>query len=273
MRQISFKGMGVALVTPFKSDGNVDYSALSYLIDRQLQCDTDYLVVLGTTAETPTLTSEEKKKIIQLVVTKVNGKIPIVVGIGGNNTQAIVHKLRTEKFIGIDAILSVVPYYSKPTQKGIYQHYKHISEATSLPIILYNIPGRTSVNMTAETSLFLANDFKNIVAIKEASGEKDQIRTIIENKPNNFQVISGDDGLALPLIEMGAVGVISVIGNVFPKEFREMVQFVLNGDSDNARIIYSQFAELLELLFIEGNPAGVKSMLNIMGYIENELRL
>lgn len=273
MKQISFEGIGVALVTPFKSNGDIDYSTLSCLVDHQLQHSIDYLVILGTTAETPTLTSEEQKKIIQLVVTKVNGKIPIVVGIGGNNTQAVVHRLHTEEFIGIDAILSVVPYYNKPTQEGIYQHYKHIVEATSLPVILYNIPGRTGVNMTAETSLRLANEFENIVAIKEASGGKDQIGTIIKNKPNNFQVLSGDDELALSLIEMGAVGVISVIGNVFPKEFSKMIHLALNGNSDNAHIINDQFTELFKLLFIEGNPAGVKSMLNVIGCIENELRL
>ncbi|GMO33356.1 MAG: 4-hydroxy-tetrahydrodipicolinate synthase [Candidatus Azobacteroides pseudotrichonymphae] len=273
MRQIVLRGMGVALITPFKCDGTVDYPALSYLVDYQLQNGIDYLIVLGTTAETPTLSYEEQKEIIRLVVSIVRERIPIVVGVGGNNTQAVIHKLNTEDFGKIDAILSVVPYYNKPTQDGIYQHFKYIAQATSLPIILYNVPSRTGVNMTAETSLLLANDFENIVAIKEASGNIDQIGVIIENKPSGFQVLSGDDELSLSLIGIGAVGVISVIGNVFPKEFGKMIRLALNGDSDNARIIHGQFAELFELLFIEGNPAGVKGMLNVMGFIENKLRL
>ncbi|BAG83292.1 4-hydroxy-tetrahydrodipicolinate synthase [Candidatus Azobacteroides pseudotrichonymphae] len=273
MRQIVLRGMGVALITPFKCDGTVDYPALSYLVDYQLQNGIDYLIVLGTTAETPTLSYEEQKEIVRLVVSIVRERIPIVVGVGGNNTQAVIHKLNTEDFGKIDAILSVVPYYNKPTQDGIYQHFKYIAQATSLPIILYNVPSRTGVNMTAETSLLLANDFENIVAIKEASGNIDQIGVIIENKPSGFQVLSGDDELSLSLIGIGAVGVISVIGNVFPKEFGKMIRLALNGDSDNARIIHGQFAELFELLFIEGNPAGVKGMLNVMGFIENKLRL
>ncbi|MDR2520759.1 MAG: 4-hydroxy-tetrahydrodipicolinate synthase [Bacteroidales bacterium OttesenSCG-928-I14] len=273
MKQINLSGMGVALVTPFKSNGEVDYSALVCLVDYHLKNDTDYLVVLGTTAETPTLTSTEKKKIIQLIIDKTDRCIPIVVGVGGNNTRAVIHELCTEDFNGIDAILSVVPYYNKPTQEGIFQHYKHIAESTSLPIILYNVPGRTGVNMTARTSLLLANEFENIVAIKEASGDKDQVLEIIKNSPANFQVLCGDDSLALFSIKMGASGVISVIGNVFPKKFSKMIHYILNGDSHNACIINDQFLELFELLFINGSPAGVKSMLNIMGYIENELRL
>jgi 4-hydroxy-tetrahydrodipicolinate synthase len=274
MGQINLKGMGVALITPFKSDGNVDYTALSRVIDYQLQNGTDYLVVLGTTAETPTLTSGEQKEIIQLVINKVNGQIPIVLGLGGNNTRAIVEKLKTDDFTGIDAILSVVPYYNKPSQEGIYQHYKAIAQATtSLPVVLYNVPGRTGVNMTAETTLRLAREFDNIAGIKEASGNMTQMGDIIKNKPRNFQVISGDDGITFPLITLGAVGVISVIGNAFPKEFSRMVRLALAGDYANALTIHHSFTELFELLFVDGNPAGVKSMLNMMGYIENELRL
>lgn len=273
MGQINLKGMGVALVTPFKTNGEVDYPALSRLIDYQLQSGTDYLVVLGTTAETPTLTPEEQNEIVQMVVTKVNGKIRIVLGVGGNNTRAVVDKLKKDDFSGIDAILSVVPYYNKPSQEGIYQHYKHIAEATPLPIVLYNVPGRTGVNMSAETTLRLACEFRNICAIKEASGNMTQMGDIIKNKPKDFQVISGDDGITFPLITLGAVGVISVIGNAFPQEFSRMVRLALAGDYPNALAIHHNFTELFELLFVDGNPAGVKSMLNMMGYIENELRL
>ena len=215
--------MGVALITPFKEDESVDYEALARLVDYQLQNGTDYLVVLGTTAETPTLTEEEKKNIINLVVTKVNGRIPIVLGVGGNCTRSVVEKLKNDNFDGIDAILSVVPYYNKPSQEGIYQHYKAIAEATTLPIVLYNVPGRTGVNMTAETTLRIAREFKNVIAVKEASGNITQMDDIIKNKPANFNVISGDDGITFPLITLGAVGVISVIGNAFPREFRCMV--------------------------------------------------
>ena len=273
MADINLKGMGVALITPFKEDESVDYEALGKLVDYQLQNGTDYLVVLGTTAETPTLTEEEKKNIIDLVVTKVNGRIPIVLGVGGNCTRAIVEKLKNDNFDGIDAILSVVPYYNKPSQEGIYQHYKAIAEATTLPIVLYNVPGRTGVNMTAETTLRIAREFKNVIAIKEASGNITQMDDIIKNKPKDFSVISGDDGITFPLITLGAVGVISVIGNTFPREFSRMVRLALAGDYDNARTIHHSFTELFNLLFVDGNPAGAKSMLNAMGFIENKLRL
>ena len=261
--------MGVALITPFKEDESVDYEALGKLVDYQVQNGTDYLVVLGTTAETPTLTEEEKKDIINLVVTKVNGRIPIVLGVGGNCTRSVVEKLKNDNFDGIDAILSVVPYYNKPSQEGIYQHYKAIAEATTLPIVLYNVPGRTGVNMTVR----IAREFKNVIAVKEASGNITQMDDIIKNKPANFNVISGDDGITFPLITLGAVGVISVIGNAFPREFSRMVRLALAGDYDSARTIHHSFTELFSLLFIDGNPAGAKSMLNAMGFIENKLRL
>lgn len=273
MVDINLKGMGVALITPFKEDESVDYEALGRLVDFQLQNGTDYLVVLGTTAETPTLTEQEKKEIVSMVVSKVRGRIPVVLGVGGNCTRSVVEKLKHDNFDGIDAILSVVPYYNKPSQEGIYQHYKAISEATDLPIILYNVPGRTGVNMTAETTLRVARDFKNVVAVKEASGNITQMDDIIKNKPANFDVISGDDGITFPLITLGAVGVISVIGNAFPKEFSKMVRLALNGDYNNALTIHHRFTELIELLFVDGNPAGAKSILNAMGYIENKLRL
>ncbi|MBQ0060150.1 MAG: 4-hydroxy-tetrahydrodipicolinate synthase [Bacteroidaceae bacterium] len=273
MIQNVFKGMGVALITPFKEDGNVDYTALQSLVEQLVENGADFLCVLGTTAETPTLTEEEKTAIKQLVVKQVAGRIPLLLGCGGNNTQAIVDTLKNGDFSGFQGILSVTPYYNKPSQEGIYQHYKAISEASPLPIVLYNVPGRTGVNMTAETTLRLARDFENIVAIKEASGNITQMDDIIKNKPENFDVISGDDGITFPLITLGAVGVISVIGNALPKEFSRMVRLALNGDYANALKIHHRFTELFSLLFVDGNPAGVKAMLNLMSVCENVLRL
>lgn len=273
MAQINLKGMGVALITPFKEDESIDFPALARLVEYQIQNGIDYLVVLGTTAETPTLTEEEKAQVRSFVIEKVAGRVPIVLGLGGNNTRAIVDSLKTQNFDGVDAILSVVPYYNKPSQEGIYQHYKAIAQATKLPVILYNVPGRTGVNMTAETTLRLARDFDNIVAIKEASGNITQMDDIIKNKPADFMVISGDDGITFPLITLGAVGVISVIGNAFPREFSRMVRLALNGDYASALTIHHRFTELFSLLFVDGNPAGVKCLLHAMGYIENQLRL
>jgi 4-hydroxy-tetrahydrodipicolinate synthase len=265
--------MGVALITPFKEDESVDYSALTRLVDYQLQNNTDFLCVLGTTAETPTLTEAEKQRIKQTVIERVNGRLPILLGVGGNNTRAVVETLKTDDFTGVDAILSVVPYYNKPSQEGIYQHYKAIASATELPIVLYNVPGRTGVNMTAETTLRIARDFNHVIAIKEASGDISQMDDIIKNKPASFNVISGDDGITFPLITLGAIGIISVIGNAFPREFSRMVRLALQGDYPNALTIHHKFAELFKLLFVDGNPAGVKAMLNAMGMIENKLRL
>lgn len=273
MADINLRGMGVALITPFKEDDSVDYESLARLVDYQLQNGTDYLVILGTTAETPTLTEAEKKEIIKLVVDKVRGRIPIVLGVGGNCTRSIVEKLQHDNFDGIDGILSVVPYYNKPSQEGIYQHYKAIAESTKLPVILYNVPGRTGVNMTAQTTLRIANEFSNVVAVKEASGNITQMDDIIKNKPARFNVISGDDGITFPLITLGAVGVISVIGNAFPREFSRMARLALAGDYSSALTIHHGFTELFELLFVDGNPAGVKSILHAMGFIENKLRL
>lgn len=273
MIDTKFTGMGVALITPFKEDDSVDFEALSRLLDYQLQNNIDYLVVLGTTAETPTLSEEEKSEIVQFVKDKVNGRVPIVLGVGSNNTRAIVEKLKKDNFDGIDAILSVVPYYNKPSQEGMFQHYSAIAENSPVPVILYNVPGRTGVNMTAETTLRLARKYKNIIGIKEASGNIVQMNDIIKNKPADFVVISGDDGITYPLITMGAVGVISVIGNAFPKEFSQMVRLALQGDYNSARIIHHKFTELIDLLFVDGSPAGVKCILSIMGYLENKLRL
>ena len=209
----------------------------------------------------------------RIVIDRVNGRIPILLGVGSNSTQAVVDTVKNDDMTGVDALLVVVPYYNKPSQEGIYQHYKAVAEATELPIVLYNVPGRTGVNMTAETTLRLARDFKNIVAIKEASGNITQMDDIIKNKPEDFDVISGDDGITFPLITLGAVGVISVIGNAFPREFSRMTRLALQGDYANALDIHHKFTELFSLLFVDGNPAGVKAMLNMMGMIENKLRL
>lgn len=265
--------MGVAVITPFNDDGSVDYQSLMRLVEYQIQNGVDFLCVLGTTAETPTLSAEEKKKIKQLVVERVNGRVPILLGVGANSTQTVIDTLQNDDMTGVDAVLVVVPYYNKPSQEGIYQHYKAIANSTKLPIVLYNVPGRTGVNMTAETTLRLARDFDNIVAIKEASGNITQMDDIIKHKPENFDVISGDDGITFPLITLGAVGVISVIGNAFPREFSRMTRLALAGDYQNALTIHHKFTELFKLLFVDGNPAGVKAMLSMMGMIKNRLRL
>lgn len=273
MIHTKFTGLGIALITPFNEDDSVNFEQLGRLVEYQLQNNADYLVVLGTTGETPTLSEEEKTAIVDFVVSKVKGRVPIVLGVGGNNTAAIVKRLQTESFVGIDAILSVVPYYNKPSQEGIYQHYSAIAKASKLPIILYNVPGRTGVNMQVETTIRLAREFDNIIAIKEACGNMEQINDIIKRKPKEFMVISGDDGIAYPLITMGAQGVISVIGNAFPKEFGRMIRLSLQGEYESAREIHQKFTDLFDLLFVDGNPAGVKCMLSLMGYIENKLRL
>lgn len=273
MVQNRFKGLGVALVTPFKSDGSVDYDALLRLVEYQIKNGVDFLCIMGTTAETPCLTSDEKKKIKQLIVERVAGRIPLLMGCGGNNTAALVQELQTSDWTGIDGILSVCPYYNKPSQEGLYRHFKAVAEATPLAVVLYNVPGRTGVNMSAETTLRLANEFENIIAIKEASGNITQMDDIIKNKPAHFDVISGDDGIAFPLITLGAVGVISVIGNALPSEFSRMIRMALHGDYASALTIHHKFTELFKLLFVDGNPAGVKAMLHAMGMIENQLRL
>lgn len=274
MIRTRLKGMGVALITPFKEDESVDYDALMRMVDYLVQNNTDFLCVLGTTAETPTLTEDEKQQIKRRVIERVAGRIPILLGVGGNNTRAVVDALRNDDLTGVDAVLSVVPYYNKPSQEGIYQHYRAIAEARpDMPIVLYNVPGRTGVNMTAETTLRIARDFPNVIAVKEASGNITQMDDIIKNKPASFDVISGDDGITFPLITLGAVGVISVIGNAFPREFSRMVRLALQGDYANALTIHHKFAELFKLLFVDGNPAGVKAMLNAMGMVENKLRL
>lgn len=273
MASINLKGMGVALVTPFKADKSIDFDALGRIIEYQIQNGVDYLVVLGTTSENPTLSPDEREAIKVFVAERVQGRVPMVLGVGGNNTAAVVREAREVDPQRFSAILSVVPYYNKPSQEGIYQHYKAIAEASLLPVILYNVPGRTGVNMTAETTLRLAAEFPHIIAIKEASGNMVQVDEIIKHKPDDFMVISGDDAVTFPLITLGAVGVISVIGNAFPREFSRMVRLALAGDYAAARTIHHRFNDLFGLLFVDGNPAGVKCVLNAMGYCENELRL
>ena len=273
MAQNRFKGLGIALITPFTKDGSVDYDALYRLVEYQIAGGIDFLCILATTAETPTLSLEEKNKIRTELVQRVHGRVPILMGCGGNSTAAVVNELKTGDFTGIDGVLSVCPYYNKPSQEGLYQHFAAIAEASPVPVVLYNVPGRTGVNMTAETTLRLARDFDNIVAIKEASGNITQMDDIIKNKPRNFDVISGDDGITFPLITLGAVGVISVIGNALPSEFSRMVRLALRGEYTQALTIHHKFTELFKLLFVDGNPAGVKVLLSEMGLIENQLRL
>ena len=273
MAQNIFKGLGIALVTLFSSDGSVDYQSLSRLVEYQLKNGADFSCILATTGETPTLTAEEKKNIKELVVDLVGGKVPILIGCGGNNTADVVKELQTGDFSGIDGVLSVCPYYNKPSQEGLYQHFKAIASATNMPVVLYNVPGRTGVNLKAETTVRLARDCKNIVAIKEASGSLEQVDEIIKNKPDRFDVISGDDALTFPMIACGAAGVISVIGNALPKEFSRMIRLEMRGEIESARKIHHKFTDLFNLLFVDGNPAGVKAMLHEMGMIENVLRL
>lgn len=268
-----FKGLGVALITPFKADGSVDFPTLLKLVEYQVNAGTNYLVIFGTTAESPTLTDEERAEIKAAVVKQVDGRIPIVLGIGGNNTQQVVSSIKNTNLEGISAILSVVPYYNKPSQEGIYQHYRKIAESTDMSIILYNVPGRTGTNMNADTTLRLAHEFKNIIAVKEASGNFRQIDEIIKKKPTHFMVISGDDAITFPLITLGAMGVISVVGNAFPKEFGRMVHLALAGELEESRAIHYRFVEMMDLLFVDGNPAGVKRLMSEMGLIENALRL
>ncbi len=268
-----FKGLGIALITPFTQDGQVDYSSLIRLVNYQLDNGADFFCILATTGETPVLTPEEKLTIKNTVVDLVQGRVPILMGCGGYNTAAVIHELQTGDFKGIDGVLSVCPYYNKPSQEGLYQHFKAIAAATELPVVLYNVPGRTGVNMKAETTVRLARDCRNIVAIKEASGNLEQVDEIIKNKPNDFDVISGDDSLTFPMISCGAVGVISVIGNALPREFSKMIRLQFRGEYDAARKIHHRFTDLFSLLFVDGNPAGVKAMLHEMGFIENVLRL
>ena len=269
-----FTGTGVAIVTPFHTDGNINFNSLSNLIDFQINNGVNYLVVLGTTGESATLNKNEKKAVIDHVIKINNKRVPLIVGIGGNNTNEVVENIKNfHAYDEIAGILSVAPYYNKPSQEGLYQHYKMIAEACPVPVILYNVPGRTSVNISAETTLRLANDIENIVAVKEASGNMEQIMNIIKNKPENFSVISGDDALTFPMICLGADGVISVVANAYPKEFSNMVNYARQSEIDKAKEIHYKLINIIQNLFTEGNPAGIKAILNINGLIENNFRL
>ena len=268
-----FQGTGVALVTPFHKYGAVDFSAIEKVVEHTINNNADYLVVLGTTGEVPTLSKDEKQAVTEFVIETVNGRVPIVLGMGGNNTQEVVNCIKSASFDGIDAILSVCPYYNKPKQKGIFYHYKTIASASPVPVILYNVPSRTGVNISAETTLQLANGYKNIVAIKEASGDFVQVMKILKNRPKDFLVISGDDALTLPLMALGIDGVISVVANAFPAEFSNMVNLCLKGKFVDARQIHFQLISIINALFEDGSPGGIKAALQIIGLCENNLRL
>ena len=268
-----FKGAGVAIVTPMKDNLEVDYDKLEEMINRQIDGGTDAIVIAGTTGESATLTMEEHRDVIRAAIEFTKHRVPVVAGTGSNCTRTAIQLSQEAEEAGADGLLIVTPYYNKATQAGLIAHYSQIADNTKCPIIMYNVPGRTGVNMKAETVLRLAHEFPNIVAIKEASGNFAQIDEIIKNKPTHFMVISGDDGITFPLITLGAVGVISVVGNAFPREFSRMVRLAIRGDLAGAREIHYRFAELMELLFVDGNPAGVKSLLSMLGFIDNELRL
>lgn len=268
-----FKGLGIALVTPFTLQGEVDYEALKRLLEYQIANGADFFCILATTGEVPCLMQEEKEKITKLVLEINQGRLPILKYCGGNNTRAVIEEIQNTDWTGVDGILSICPYYNKPSQEGIYQHFKAIAEISPRPIVLYNVPGRTGVNMKPQTLIRLANDCPNIVGVKEASGSLEQVDEVIKGKPDRFDIISGDDALTFSMVASGAVGVISVIGNALPKEFSRMIRLEFKGEYEPARKIHHMFTELYKLLFVDGNPAGVKALLNDMGHIENVLRL
>ena len=268
-----FQGTGVALVTPFHKYGAIDFDSIAKVVEHTIKNGVDYLVALGTTGEAPTLSKDDKIAVADFVIETVNGRVPIVKGIGGNNTQEVINTIKSESFEGIDAILSVCPYYNKPQQKGIYYHYKTIASISPVPVILYNVPGRSGANINAETTLQLARNFDNIVAIKEASGNFIQVMKILKNKPDNFMVISGDDALTLPLMALGVEGVISVVANAFPAEFSKMVNLCLAGKFEKAKQVHFQLIDIINALFEDGSPGGIKAALHILELCQNNLRL
>ncbi len=268
-----FFGTGVALVTPFKEDKTIDFDGLRNLVNFNVDNGIDYLVINGTTGESATITKEEKIQLVDFIAEVNQGRVPLVLGIGGNNTYAVVDELKTADLSKIDAILSVAPYYSKPTQEGLYQHFKAVSEASPKPVIMYNVPGRTSKNMEPTTTLRLARDFDNLIAVKEAGNNVQQYLELIKNKPEDFLIISGDDDLALNVVLAGAAGVISVIGQGFPKEFSSLINLGLKGKNKEAYELHYRLMDAISLIFSENNPAGIKSVLNARGIIQNELRL
>jgi 4-hydroxy-tetrahydrodipicolinate synthase len=268
-----FIGTGVALITPFKDDLSVDFDALIKLVNFNIENGTDYLVINGTTGESATITKEEKQQIIEVIINTNNKRLPLVLGVGGNNTLEVVKEFKTRDFTGIDGILSVAPYYSKPTQEGFYQHYKALAEATDLPIILYNVPGRTAKNMEPATTLRLAKDFSNIVGVKEAGNNQQQYNTLLKDKPADFLIISGDDDLALGVALAGGSGVISVIGQAFPAAFSKMINFGLEGKNKEGYDIHFKMMDIIDYIFEENNPAGIKTVLQELGICKNDVRL
>ncbi|WP_418983090.1 4-hydroxy-tetrahydrodipicolinate synthase [Alistipes sp.] len=266
-------GVGAALITPFTPDGRVDYDALARMIDYVIEGGVDYIVALGTTAETPTLYLPERAVIAMFITNHIAGRVPLVVGVGGNSTSEVLDQLREFDLRGADAILSVTPYYNKPSQEGLYQHFRTVSEHSPLPIILYNIPGRTGVNMTAETTLRAARDLKNVIGVKEASGDIAQMQRILDERPADFLVLSGDDGMTLELMRRGGDGVISVAANAFPRRFMQCIGRAKAGDFDGAQKEYEALDEAVRALFAEGNPVGVKCALSVMGLINDRVRL
>ena len=274
MSEKEIYGTGVALVTPFHPSGQIDFTSLGQLVNHVIDGGVDFIVALGTTAETATMNADEKAAVLQAIVDETDNRVPIVVGMGGNNTRELTNEIHNFDFEGVDGILSVAPYYSKPNQRGIYEHFKQIAMATDLPIIIYNVPGRTASNISAETCIKLANDFENIIAVKEASGNLMQIMEIVKNRPPGFRVFSGDDALTLPSLAVGADGVISVIANAYPKSMSEMVNGMLS-DSDRyaAMAHHYQMLDVINALFADGNPGGIKALLDHMGIVKNNLRL
>ncbi len=268
-----FKGTGVAIITPFHKHGTIDFSAMERLINHVIDNKVEYIVLMGTTGETVTLSKDEKNALLGFTIETISHRVPLVVGIGGNNTMEIVDTIKSVNFEDIDAILSVSPYYNKPQQQGIYYHFKHIATASPVPVIIYNVPGRTGSNISAQTTLQLANDFSNIIGVKEASGNLQQCMQIIKNKPKGFLVISGDDNMTLPLLSLGADGVISVVANAFPHEFSEMVRLGLRGDFSKARTWHYRLCDFVDTLFADGSPSGVKAALEILELAPNNVRL
>jgi 4-hydroxy-tetrahydrodipicolinate synthase len=265
--------LGVALVTPFNQDGQIAFDTLANIVEDLIAGSVDFLCVLGTTAETPTLSSDERLEVIKFVIKQVNGRIPIMVGCSSNCTATAVEQIKQYQFDGIDGILSAVPFYNKPSQEGVYRHFAEIAKASKKPIILYNVPGRTGINMTADTTLRIAREFKNVIGVKEASGKMDQIDEIIKGAPEHFKVISGDDSLAMQSINDGAVGVISVVGNAMPRKFGQMIHLTVEGKLNEAAAIHKEFEPAYGLLFKEGNPSGVKALMAQQGKLQNVLRL
>ena len=268
-----FKGLGVAMVTPFKTDGRIDFESLARIVENLIAGGVDHLCVLGTTAETPTLSASERLEVVKFVIKQVKGRIPMMVGCSSNCTAAVLEQIKDYQLDGIDAILSAVPFYNKPSQEGIYRHFAEIAKASAKPIVLYNVPGRTGVNMTAQTTLRIAREFRNVIGIKEASGNMEQVKEIIAGAPEGFRVIIGDDSLAMEAIRCGASGVISVIGNAIPKRFSQLVHATMQGNYAEAEQIQKQLSPLYGLLFKEGSPCGVKALMSDRGILENVMRL